>query len=382
MLASLNSVRVLAEFWVVHIHVAPRSDVAMYLGVRDLMSFFFVLSGFVLAHAHRDHDLSTWEARRAFWWRRWSKTYPVYIFFWCVYILIENATQGRFLVSPCWLGQLVMIDGWMGCELKLANGVSWYISALAWAWLAFPWLLAAVRRATCVSPWVIIAALWVVDLGIDAVMLPKGYLGYYPFPAPRAIEFTMGCVTATTIQTRLHWSIPFALGVLLLAWYLAVHFMYESTGPCEHEPFYASAPDSYPCAVIWYDAFCSKYAMAWAVLIHWLASSEHLDHPHWLSGVLRDNHVLRTLSTFSLQLYLGHFVIFTAISEITKRADSSVSVLFMFIFIYGGCYWFYLYVQPLLDRAVLALGDSVARQAWFIRACGPAPQPCDGQNAI
>ena len=106
MLHSLNAVRVLAEFWVVHQHLAHFCGGGMPMVVdlltRDLMCFFFVLSGFVMTYAHRDDDFSTWKATTQFGWRRFSKVYPVFLFFWVVsFIFYASGPEWRPHDLPC-----------------------------------------------------------------------------------------------------------------------------------------------------------------------------------------------------------------------------------------------------------------------------------------
>jgi hypothetical protein len=45
----------------------------IFFVTRDFMSFFFVLSGFVMTHTHLDDDMSTWQSKRDFWWKRFSR---------------------------------------------------------------------------------------------------------------------------------------------------------------------------------------------------------------------------------------------------------------------------------------------------------------------
>ena len=285
MLTSLNSLRVIAEFWVVHFHIAPRQLVVDEI-VHDLMSFFFVLSGFVLTHTHHDHDLSTWAAKRAFWWRRWSKTYPVYIVGWCLYMVYALTVDHWSHVPTCCWVQLVLFDGWIHCDLPdMSNGASWYISALAWAWLVFPWLLPALcRAASTVGPWILVACFWLVSLGINAAMIPQGPGYSYTFPGLRIFEFAIGCVAATTIHTRLHWLLAMGPVLLLLTCYVMLYaWSFGHDNVCTHKPFYEAAPDSYGCVFQWFNAFHTKSALAWAALLHYIAALEHLDLPHWLS---------------------------------------------------------------------------------------------------
>jgi peptidoglycan/LPS O-acetylase OafA/YrhL len=377
MLASLNSLRVIAEFWVVHHHITLSHPVINAF-VWDLMSFFFVLSGFVLTHTHQHNDLSTWAARRAFWWRRWSKTYPVYFMFWAITLVLSLALHSKSHVPTCCWLQLVCFDGWVLCDfLDLYNAVSWYISALAWAWLGFPWLLPALSRAaSTVGPWILMACLWVMALGINTAMLSQGILRGYSYPGLRILEFAIGCLAATTIHTRLHWLLAVGPALLLTAGYATMFsFSLGRDDAYAHTEFHWAAPDSFGTTYKWYTAFVTKTALVWAALIQYLAASERLHLPHWLSGTLRDSPTLRTLSDFSLQLYLGHQTLHMVAKDLSRVTIGPLGLHLLFLVVYGSCYLVYVYVQPLLDRGAQALGNGVAQWAPLSRGATPPPSP-------
>ena len=87
------------------------------------------------------------------------------------------------------------------------------------------------------------------------------------------------------------------------------------------------------------------------MLIQWLASSEHLDVPGRITLALEECALLRTLSTFSLHLYLGHNTAWGIMDEILKRArirDEWETDMLM-IFTYFACYLLATRLQPLLD---------------------------------
>ena len=376
MLASLNSMRVLAEFWVVHFHIAPTHPV-LKIFVYDLMSFFFVLSGFVLTHTHQHNDLSTWAAKRAFWWRRWSKTYPLFFMFW-TFSLVNALANGHLPESTCCWVQLVFFDGWIHCDfLDIFNAPSWYISALAWAWLWFPWLLPTLcRAASTVGPWILMTCLWAIALGTNTAMLSQGLIYGYSFPGLRIFEFAIGCVAATTIHTRLHWLLAVGPALLLLACYATMFsFSLGRDDAYARTEFYWAVPDSFGSVYKWYTAFVTKTALVWAALIHWLATSELLGHSHWLSATLRDSPILHTLSDFSLHLYLGHQNVFMVAKDATRLTIGPVGLHMLFLVVYGSCYLFYVYIQPLLDRSVQALGNGVSQWSSLSRAPTPTPSP-------
>jgi peptidoglycan/LPS O-acetylase OafA/YrhL len=77
------------------------------------MSFFFVLSGFVMTHTHLDDDMSTWQSKHDFWWKRFSKMYPIFVLFWAV-SLVFYTTRPEFQIKDtlCHYVQLTMASTW------------------------------------------------------------------------------------------------------------------------------------------------------------------------------------------------------------------------------------------------------------------------------
>ena len=359
---SLNALRVLAEFWVVHAHTFHYMSVfemnkSLDLFVSGLMSFFFVLSGFVMTHAHMDDDFSTFRCKKAFWCNRLRKMYPVYFVFW-LYDFIHQICGGEFeddrALLVCRFMQVPMLNSWMGCSLSIANLPSWFMATLWWIWFVFPWLLPLLKRLPLQWPWTIIIALNAGSFAVVVGLYPRGYWYYAQLPPLRGIEFFIGCVTATTLKTRVHWSWPLGAAVFLVAFYAGVFYTAVLVPNQCHGgvwSFLTSLPFTDYCMLEWAGLFTTKFAFIWAILIHWFAASEFHDVPNRTFLFLEESHLLQTLSTFSIQLYLGHYTIFRTLMGLSQRMlfRSQLGLHTVFILIYGSCYLFKLYIQPYLD---------------------------------
>ncbi|MET7419807.1 acyltransferase [Dactylosporangium sp. NPDC005555] len=160
------------------------------------VSFFFVLSGFVL----------TWSARdvvkaRTFWWRRFSKIYPATLVTTLLALLVVGGTGPLQLAAHLTLTQTWFPDA---AVFGALNPVSWSLSCEAFFYLCFPLLYRQLRR---LSP----AGLWTVAVGLAAAVIGAGlalttvdrpfalWLGYM-FPPVRMAEFTLGIAVALLIQ--------------------------------------------------------------------------------------------------------------------------------------------------------------------------------------
>ena len=359
MIKSLNALRVLAEFWVVHQHLSGipinRSFDAF---ITSLMSFFFVLSGFVITHAHKNDDLSSFESKKLFWMHRFSKVYPVFLFFW-VLDFVNQAGSGELThnprLLPCSGLQLFMLNGWVGCRTDLANAPSWYITTLAWFWFVFPWLHPVLNRFATCWPWTQMIVLNAVSFSIVAAMFPLGYWIYAPLPAVRIFEFYIGCVAAKTVETRLHWAWPLGAATLLFVFYVSMFYTAVLVpNICEggEWSFLESVPFTDYCLLDWAYMTTTKFAVVWAVFIQWFAASELHNVPGRTFQFLEDSPLLQTMNTFSLQLYLGHITFFKLLMGLAMhmKFNSQLGLHTIFIIVYGLSYSMKLYVQPYLDQ--------------------------------
>jgi peptidoglycan/LPS O-acetylase OafA/YrhL len=363
MIHSLNSIRVLAEFWVVHMHLKGGTHPAYGMFVRDLMSFFFVLSGFVLSYSNRHKDFSSSDAKKEFWWKRFSKTYPIYLVIW-IWDLIGALVTVCYTCCPihllCHLSQLLMMNPWIGCQLFLLVGPSWYIAVLSWFWLIFPYLHPQIIFWFKNHTWLKIA--WVNLLATICIIgfNDYGYLTFSMLPALRVWEFIIGCAAATTINNRVHWVWPLIVTVFLVLYYVLSYYIFthqteqcytDSEMGCTLWGKQELARDADPCIPRLSGQYMNKFAILWAILIQWIAASEHLNIEKRYTACLENSHLLKTLSKFSLHLYLSHSAwaaIFRAISGGLKFYHPwSMDILM--IATYLSSYCLHRFIQPKLD---------------------------------
>jgi len=113
------------------------------------VSFFFVLSGFILTYAYREmHEKN---GTRSFLVARASRLYPLHIFtFLAVLALFFEEQIGQY----GWSGALInvsMLQAWWPSDVALSfNGPSWSISNEIFFYLVFPFLLFGLRRINAI----------------------------------------------------------------------------------------------------------------------------------------------------------------------------------------------------------------------------------------
>ncbi|MFG2356233.1 acyltransferase family protein [Streptomyces sp. NPDC048521] len=160
------------------------------------VSFFFVLSGFVLTWSARPGDRVL-----AFWRRRVARVYPVHLATLAVALLMAYTTahQPRPTLKQAAANGL-LLHAWWHPWWQTLNPVSWSLACEAFFYAAFPLLILLLRR---------LDARGSVALGgssVAAVLL----LGWsdahhwwtyslYSFPAARLPEFVLGAVSARLV---------------------------------------------------------------------------------------------------------------------------------------------------------------------------------------
>jgi peptidoglycan/LPS O-acetylase OafA/YrhL len=350
-LHAVNAIRVVAEYFVVRHHILPshlqKGDYDEHahgpIGV-DIMSFFFVLSGFVLMYSFERTDFSTWQSKREFILGRITKLYPIFLLNW-MFALPKRIIDPEPAEQTCWtfhlcpVLQLVMLDSWFGCGYNFAlNGISWFLSCLFWMWFVFPFikdhLITYVFRNSYIWPkLMLINTVW----GLAFIMLwDYDIYTVAPFPLLRFGEFLIGCGAALApeswfITGRRYW-IPFTLVIILYNLERVEHGMLwlclrEDAAHSDCSLWRAGQKQlddiRTPCITV-LEKIVNKYAVVWACLIHGIArdelsfltaSADPSNPPpprHWTLRVLHTD-VFKFLSKFSPTLYLSHLNMYYAV---------------------------------------------------------------------
>lgn len=204
------------------LHVFRLKEV-VYAG-PSAVSFFFILSGFVLAWSARPHDTVT-----GFWRRRFARIYPSHLatFFVAVLTMIW---MGKALDARIALTNLSLTQSWIPNQKDWwfgYNGVSWSLSCEFLFYLSFPLVVKIIRRFSTRGLWATVIAgnLCVVLAPIAAGRIahatgwdPKFML--YIFPPVRLLEFVIGIAVALLVKSG-NWRGPglaasLALSVLVV----------------------------------------------------------------------------------------------------------------------------------------------------------------------
>ena len=367
MIHSVNSIRVIAEFFVVKYHLFHRIDseavrpgALTTLASIDLMSFFFVLSGFVCMHAHIGDNFSHREDCIRYFMSKLAKMYPIYILLLFITLVTHPIPDNPWFWG-CFTADIFLVSPWMYCMKSCGSrAVAWYLSVLFWLWMIFPFVCGKMNLMFREKTWMKIILLYLISLlpWIYLVFSPWEYFDYAMIPLFRLPEFMIGCALNFTLHQRIHTCWFLSVCLFLSAYYIAEFLVFPHYSLCMglakkigivHNPIrYELIPDYLNCTPIWSIAR-SRMALGWAVLIHWIACTELQGG----STFFLQWDVFKSLSVFSLQVYMGHEAFSGLLMEVAGLMGP-VNRLFqmdtMMIGTYALCYLFFILVQPWLDR--------------------------------
>lgn len=182
-LTALNGLRFLAALAVVIFHFAPRviGYDRLPAAITNLVNegpaavgFFFILSGFVLAHRYLQNGARV-EDLRPFYWSRFARLYPAYIL---AFVLFLPLAAAKYLHGPAnhtifftsGLLSVLMLQAWTPLA-QAWNGPSWSLSAEAVMYVMFPLVGHRLLRLSSKKMLVVTGLLWCVP-----VICACGYL--------------------------------------------------------------------------------------------------------------------------------------------------------------------------------------------------------------
>lgn len=275
-LHAVDSLRMGAEFLIVFFHVSmgdPHSA-GVTSFAYDLLSLFFVISGFVctLSSTKPSGDWS-WALKRI------KAVLPLYLFFCGCNLVGYLCSKGAMTQAQtiCAVLDFLACSEWINCAAYFIDVVlaGWYVQDLFWCWLLYAYWGGSLQGMWEKHTWPKMAIAWG-GLTLAAHWLPA-WRYYVPF---RAVEFLIG--TGVGYAQR-----PYPLVTLwalggLVSVYLAVHW-----GVLEESLAFTQG------------------TLTWALLLASVKDWEWPSHP-----------VLRALNPLSLYLYLSHMTVLQATRSI------------------------------------------------------------------
>lgn len=207
---SLTFFRFVAALLVVFFHFG--GDIGLpkaLLAGQQMVTFFFVLSGFVMvvAYYRRDHiDL------KAYWWARVARILPVYLVALLMMVVFQWVRHSDFDPTAILLNVL-LLQAWVSPYPLSVNSPGWSLSVEMFFYLLFPLLVVLIKRWR-VPPMRVLAVAfgtWLLTQGLSIAALNLGWYQGYPswshdllfyFPPTHLCSFLLGVAAGVWFLSR------------------------------------------------------------------------------------------------------------------------------------------------------------------------------------
>ena len=323
-LPSLTGLRFWAALAVVLYHLSRQtgklpwiSDLTWY--GRSGVTFFFVLSGFVLAWTYDGKAVPP----AVFFWRRFARIWPL-----LAVSVVASVTVWRLMGTEVSLRGVVatlgLVNSWTPEHQYLVGGnpAAWSLSDEAWFYLLFPLLLMLpVLRSARGRTWCALAlcvasvAVWASGVLFDDPAIRLWALDY--FPPTRTLQFVLGVVVGLAVKRG--WRPPVGLPVavaLVLAGHMALI------------PWSQAVPDGF-----WYSPYSASHLLSAPLFALLVASAATADLQGRRTG-LGGPWMIR-LGHWSFAWYLFHEIVIRALVGHLGRPDTQAATLKLWLLALG-----------------------------------------------
>lgn len=203
LMPALTGIRIFAIFhifcfhlWTLYAMEKPPEVANMLSGMQNLpdtlltfiangwmsTSFFFVLSGFILAYLYWGHDGNLNVPRRTFWISRMARIYPIHILLMLVTVLglasyKLSLGQDPVTLALSAIANLALVQAWFPTYVPIWSWPTWTISALVFLYLVMPFImpaLAKLSRRSAVTLLCVLPLLSLIPTAIYAYFFPTG----------------------------------------------------------------------------------------------------------------------------------------------------------------------------------------------------------------
>lgn len=366
-LPSLTGLRFWAALVVVLYHLSRQvgpvpglSDMVWY--GRSGVTFFFVLSGFVLAWTYDGARVPG----KVFLWRRFARIWPLLaattVFSVGVWLALGKAVSAKAVVAS-----LLLVHAWIPetVILKGGNPAAWSLSDEAWFYLIFPLLMAlpAVRSARG-RRWISVLAcggaltVWLCGSLLTDPSVRAWALDYLPLT--RTLQFLLGVVAGLAVKRGWRPRVGLWPSVALVVGWHAVLI-----------PWSDAVPDG-----LWYSPYSASQLLS-APLFALLVSAAAVADAEGRRTGLGGRWAVR-LGHWSFAWYLIHEIVIRICLARYGRTESLSSTVLVWLLVIGVSlllsWGAYRWVEHPLERLLRAKGPAAPAPAPQ-HGAPPAPQP-------
>ena len=141
-------------------------------------SFFFLLSGFILAYLYWAPNGGLSTTRGRFWWQRFTRIYPVHFIALAVTILLmlprwwfDPSAPPVPLAAASAVATATLTQAWFPPLVPIWSWPTWALSAVVFLYLIMPWLMKALARLSRPQALGLLVAMPLISLLPTAVFL-------------------------------------------------------------------------------------------------------------------------------------------------------------------------------------------------------------------
>jgi peptidoglycan/LPS O-acetylase OafA/YrhL len=262
MIKPLTSLRFLFAFMVFasHLGFLSRSESNVLRWIYDSIfhegyigvSFFFILSGFILAYNYQDGILKNQKSKKTFYQARFARIFPLHIL---TLIISIPLTYGVFFRNKSlWLSQALTNLSLTQSYIPINsiyfsfNAPSWSISDEMFFYLVFPFLILLIPKIRNYKNIFIFSMIAIIPL--LTLVIPENYYHqiFYINPFTRVVDFIIGififnmCQTLTLKERRINYNYLEISALVLLIVFFIFH---QSIAKVARYSFYYWIPMSY-----------------------------------------------------------------------------------------------------------------------------------------
>jgi peptidoglycan/LPS O-acetylase OafA/YrhL len=145
-------------------------------------SFFFLLSGFILAYLYWSPEGNLTTSRKRFWLRRFARIYPIHILIMVITIVLLagfklSSGMGRVDLIGSALLTISLTHAWYPPAVPAWSWPTWTLSALVFLYFATPWLMRWLAKLSRRQMQLLLVALPLISLLptiVYALIIPAG----------------------------------------------------------------------------------------------------------------------------------------------------------------------------------------------------------------
>jgi len=198
----------------------------------EMVTFFFVLSGFVMGISYLKKDVKI----SYYWWARAARILPAY-FLALGFVVAYYIIKGIEIDTASLILGMTLMQSWIPPYATTLNGPGWSLSVEAFFYASFPFILRYINKSAQSARNVLIYcfSFWLLIQSISTLILTEGLTFSYPnlkyivayFPLTHLCSFTLGIGGAMFFLERRYtlYSENWSLIIFLLSLIMLIGFI-------------------------------------------------------------------------------------------------------------------------------------------------------------